>query len=87
LVLLLGQVGFPKEMPTLHSVRQRHIGFLQLTVVLIMVRNKTQQGLVGFPGKIEVVVKVHRQLHPVIILKMSIQQFQKTIKCRFLFSF
>ena len=80
LSLLLGQVGFAQQVPTLHGIWQGHIVLFQLTVAFIMVGNKTQKGLVGLPAQTKIAIKVRWELNSIIILKMTVQQFQQLCK-------
>ena len=80
LALLLGQACFPQQAPTLHRFGQGHAVLFQFAVVLIMVRNKTQEGLVGLPGQTKLAIKIRWKVNSIIILKMPIQQFQQISK-------
>ena len=62
LALLLGQAGFPQQVPTLHRVRQGHAVLFQFAVVPIMVGNKTQEGLVGLPAQTKAAIKIRWKL-------------------------
>ena len=80
LLLLPGQVRLSQQVPTLDGIRKRHIVLLKTPVQLIMVCNKTQQGLSSPSTEVEVTIKVTGELNTAIIFKVLVQQFQQVLE-------